>query len=166
MRFTEKMKAFCRAYMGQAQGDGAEAARLAGYSKKCARVTASKLLKRDEIQEHLETLRAKARQEAIKTHEDCCAVLSALVDAEDIPAARTASEATQIAGVRIRAIETLAKLRGYNAPEKAELEQKHTGTITYECVLVEGRQDVRTKIDETEPAGHTPGAGRMPGADS
>ena len=58
----EKERCFVEAYVGLAGGNGAKAARLAGYAKGSAKVTASKLLKKASIQAALSVIERPERR--------------------------------------------------------------------------------------------------------
>ena len=70
-----RQRVFVLHYVGEAKGNGAEAARLAGYAKNSARITASKLLSNPNIQKAISDRREKL-VDTIK--EDQLATLKAL----------------------------------------------------------------------------------------
>ena len=66
-RLSLKQRKFCLAYVGEANGDGFEAAKLAGYAAKndnTLRVIASQNLRKPAIKEFIAELRADAEREA------------------------------------------------------------------------------------------------------
>jgi phage terminase small subunit len=67
---TKKEKSFVEAYCGVAKFNGAESARLSGYATKSARITAARLLTKDNIQEYIEVFMAQAKEKALCTIED------------------------------------------------------------------------------------------------
>ena len=69
-KLNDREKAFVEAYCGVAKFNGAEAARLAGYAEKSARIKASKLLTKDNIQEYIQRFMNEAKEKALCTTED------------------------------------------------------------------------------------------------
>lgn len=66
-KLSLKQRKFCLAYVGEANGDGFEAAKLAGYAAKtdnALRVIASQNLRKPAIKEFIIELRAEAEREA------------------------------------------------------------------------------------------------------
>lgn len=67
---TDKESAFVRAYCSEAKFNGAEAARLAGYAESSARISASRLLTKDNVQQAIQDFMNKATKKALITTED------------------------------------------------------------------------------------------------
>lgn len=55
-RLTTKEQRFVNAYLGAASGNGAEAARMAGYAEGSARITASRLLSHANVRAHIDAV--------------------------------------------------------------------------------------------------------------
>jgi phage terminase small subunit len=128
---TEKQRRFVEAYMGQAKGNATEAARLAGYSgtPHALEVTASRLLRNAEVRAVLAHLAEQTTQDAIATAEECHSALTSILRKSDNEFAR------------IKAIERLSKMRGYEAVEKQEI--KHEGAMV-RIVLPDNGRDGAT----------------------
>ena len=97
---------FIRAYLGEARGNGAKAARLAGYSPTYANREAARVLKRPRVREAIDrALKEQARREGI----DKATLVGHLAGIlhEDRPFER------------LKAIELLARLLGYFAPSRS-----------------------------------------------
>ena len=97
---------FIRAYLNEARGNGAKAARLAGYSQAHSDCIAARLLRRPRVREAIDrALNEQARREGI----DKAALVGYLAGIlhEDKPFER------------LKAIELLAKLLGYFAPSRS-----------------------------------------------
>ena len=74
---SERERRFVENFMGRAHGNGAKAARLAGYSKRSARVTASVLLAKPNIRHAIE---ARVRADSsVATREQIQQFLSAIL---------------------------------------------------------------------------------------
>lgn len=63
-KLTEKERRFVRAYIGEAAGNGAKAAVLAGYAKNSAKVTASRLLTKANIRAALTVKVSKIEEQS------------------------------------------------------------------------------------------------------
>lgn len=61
---TTREQRFVNAYLGEAAGNGQKAAELAGYAKKSARITASKLLKKANIRAAVANKQARLDEKA------------------------------------------------------------------------------------------------------
>jgi phage terminase small subunit len=75
---TTKQLAFVRAYVGVANGCGAEAARIAGYSAKVANTTAAKMMKLPKVKAEIDRLRPKVRPD-IADPDEVRATLTAIL---------------------------------------------------------------------------------------
>ena len=73
---TEQQKAFVSAYVGDAGFNGAEAARLSGYSQPNAKRCASRLLKVPGIRAAIEAVQDQLHEEGVMTYEEACLKLS------------------------------------------------------------------------------------------
>ena len=143
MDLTEKQKAFADAYL--VDFNASAAAKRAGYSLRSAHVQGCNLLKKPKVQKYLQEQREKAHNAAIMTLEEAMERLSRLArrDVSDYVDAgghfdTQGKDTYAISGmdrvldkdgdcilkVRMadphRAIEQLAKLKGWNAPERHE----------------------------------------------
>lgn len=76
---TEKERRFVDAYLGEARGNGTEAARLAGYSTKNLRHQASRLLTKANIAEAVAERQAAERDESIATARELDAAMTSIV---------------------------------------------------------------------------------------
>lgn len=106
-KLTQRQRRFIDEYM--ACGNGAEAARRAGYSEGIARVQASENLTKQNIKAEIE----RRRQEMSEDSEDRRAKWIARWEALGETAEKDAD--------RLRAIEGLFKAEGWLAPEKSEV---------------------------------------------
>lgn len=98
-KMTSRMKKFAEYY--HANGNGAEAARMAGYSESYATHRTDELLRNVEIAEYLKQLSEKAQNERILTAKERQVMLSDIAkDEENSPSDR------------IRAVDTLNKMTG------------------------------------------------------
>ena len=77
---NEREKIFCREYVKQ--GNGAQSAIKAGYSKKNARVQASQLLTRANIQKEIARLSEKREKSAIMSAQEVMELYSAIARGE------------------------------------------------------------------------------------
>ncbi len=119
---TEKQARFVEAYCGEAFGNGAEAARRAGYRAKDAHaysVVADRLLASVGIRQAIEAFREKTRSEAMADAQEVGEFLTAAMRA---PAGVEPS--------RLQAAALLAKIRGYSAPEKHEHDMR-TAAVSF-----------------------------------
>lgn len=66
---TDKESRFVTAFLGEANGNAAKAAELAGYGKTSAKVTGSRLLKKPKVQAALVSLRANRVSQALQADE-------------------------------------------------------------------------------------------------
>jgi len=162
---TERQGAFLRNLVRGMSA--AEAAREAGYSARSAAQTASRMLRKDNIQAALATLRERAEAEAIAEHVECCkaateiirAHLTAVIESDGtidisrLPELKRALKKFRLQVVDLpeggqrttteielhdplKAIERLAKLRGYDARERHLVEhqgeEEHVVRFVYE----------------------------------
>lgn len=86
-------------------GNAKRAAIDAGYSEKTAAVTASKLLTNPNISQAVAACRAESASSSIADYTECCERLTEIARESGGP-------------VAIKAIERLAKMRGYDTPVK------------------------------------------------
>lgn len=106
---TDKQRAFAIEYVKDF--NGTQAAIRAGYSKNGANVAAVRLLSNATIREILGELILTASNEGIATLEEALQMATDIMrDKDDVKP-----------GDRIRAIERLAKMRGWDAAEKHEI---------------------------------------------
>lgn len=143
---TEKQRRFVEAYLGAAKGNGAEAARMAGYQGKDAHtysVVADRLLASAGIREMISAARSKTASAAIATAEEVQEFLTATMRGTECrsPIVTMAGPVTDPktgeimtkppdAKDRVKAAEVLSKIRGYAAPVKSELEVKGAPIVT------------------------------------
>lgn len=106
MNLSPKHAEFVRAYASCL--NATEAARLAGYSPRCASSQGARLLKDAKIQCAIAAIRERATTEAVMDLTEACERLSRIARAADDDLA-------------IRAIGALSKLRGWDSPHKIAL---------------------------------------------
>jgi phage terminase small subunit len=148
-RLNERQIRFCREYV-KSPDNASEAARKAGYSERTARIQASQLLTRHNIQAELARLRSAAETAAVLSVQEACEILTSIArsnvadyfDATGRIAVRpddSTGDPRAVESVKqtydgdgnpviqfklapkIAAIERLSKLRGWDAPAKQEL---------------------------------------------
>lgn len=100
-KLTERERRFVEAFVGEAAGNGAKAACLAGYAKGSAKVTASKLLTKANVRAALTNLQEKAARASIADAVERDEILSKLLRSD---------AANPL--VRIKAISELNKCHG------------------------------------------------------
>lgn len=122
MKINEKERAFVAAFMGPARGNGSKAAIMAGYAPKSARVTASRLLTKANIQRALVARQNRATSRSIATADERDRVLSEILR----------SEKDRDPFVAIRAVSELNKCEGRHSSTI-----NHKGKLTLEAVLTE-----------------------------
>ena len=118
---TPKQAKFIAEYLGGANGNGAEAARRAGYkgNPKTLSVVASENLAKPAIAAAIRDHREKTVSDGILTAQECAVLLSGMATGalgEDQP---EGGQAPAKHATRIKAIEVLARLRGYDKPADA-----------------------------------------------
>ena len=106
-KLTERQRRFIEEYM--ACGNGAEAARRAGYSEGIAKVQASENLTKQNVKAEIERRRQEMSEESEDRRAKWILRLEALADCADKDADK------------LRAIEGLFKAEGWLAPEKSEV---------------------------------------------
>jgi hypothetical protein len=109
-KLTTREKFFIQAYLGEARGNGARAARMAGYAPAYADREASRLLRRQRVRDAIDrALRVQAEREGL----DKPRLVGHLVEVlrQDRPFER------------VKAIELLARLLGYFAPSRGVVER-------------------------------------------
>lgn len=118
-----KRRAFVEAYCGEAAGNGAEAARIAGY--KSPRTQASRLLTFDNVARAIAEHAQKATRAAIATAEErqewLSDVVRGLVDDRDGPASLRD---------RMKALELLCRMRG-DFIDRTEVAQIGVSTVVH-----------------------------------
>lgn len=140
---TPKQRAFVAAYVGAARGNGAEAARLAGYAGTPAVLAAmaQQNLGLPHIASALETFRLATEPASIMSATEAAERLSRIARGdEDIKEKRVVNggqagfvdvETPPSITHQIDAIKVLSKMRGYEAPTKTEV----TGALAVEVSL-------------------------------
>lgn len=98
-QLTEKQRRFIQAYMGKAQGNATEAARIAGYKKPMQQ--GSRLLTFVEVKKEIEARQVSSERRAILTREDRQELLSEI-----------ATTGGKDLGSRIKAMDVLNKMDG------------------------------------------------------
>ena len=106
-KLTERQRRFIDEYM--ACGNGAEAARRAGYSEGIAKVQASENLTKQNVKAEIERRRREMSEDSEDRRAKWISALEAL--------SRTADKEAD----KLRAIEGLFKAEGWLAPEKSEV---------------------------------------------
>ena len=106
-KLTERQRRFIDEYM--ACGNGAEAARRAGYSEGIAKVQASENLTKQNVKAEIERRRREMSEDSEDRRAKWILRLEALADCADKDADK------------LRAIEGLFKAEGWLAPEKSEV---------------------------------------------
>lgn len=106
-KLTERQRRFIDEYM--ACGNGAEAARRAGYSEGIAKVQASENLTKQNVKAEIERRRREMSEDSEDRRAKWILRLEALADSADKDADK------------LRAIEGLFKAEGWLAPEKSEV---------------------------------------------
>ena len=130
---TPKQQAFVREYVGRANGNGAEAARLAGYTGNAETLAAiaSENLRKPHIASAIAEHREKTIADGILTAQECAVLLSGMATGMIGEAQPEGGEAPAKHATRIAAINSLAKMRGYETPTKTEV----TGALAVEVSL-------------------------------
>jgi len=106
-KLTERQRRFIEEYM--ACGNGAEAARRAGYSEGIAKVQASENLTKQNVKAEIERRRREMSEDSEDRRGKWISALEALASSADKDADK------------LRAIEGLFKAEGWLAPEKSEV---------------------------------------------
>jgi len=106
-KLTERQRRFIDEYM--ACGNGAEAARRAGYSEGIAKVQASENLTKQNVKAEIERRRREMSEDSEDRRGKWISALEALASSADKDADK------------LRAIEGLFKAEGWLAPEKSEV---------------------------------------------
>ena len=120
-----KRAAFVLAYLGEAQGNGTEAARIAGYAS--PETEAYRLLRNEQITAVVESVRKEAYSAKIMSFEEMAAALSAIArgdigEAVTDLAGQPTGEVISKPSDRIAAMKQLAKVMGYEASQRHEVE--------------------------------------------
>lgn len=131
---SEQEAAFVRALMGEARGQRARAAILAGYAEKGAAVQANRLLNRAHVQAAIRRAQERRLKIAVATNDEIDAVLSGLLKHKS-PV------------VRIMAARELNKTRGRHSTRHIV-----EGSLTLEQAIAESRREkvVEGKVVEHE----------------
>lgn len=79
-KLNERQKKFCREYVKT--GNGQQAAIKAGYAKHAARITASKLLTKDNVKNEIDRLSKKREEKAIADAADVMTFLTKVMNGE------------------------------------------------------------------------------------
>lgn len=131
---TEKQRLFVLAYCGEAKGIAVRAAEMAGYAN--AQSNAHRLMEHDGVSRAIAAINDEVHDEAIATAHEVQAFLTGVMRGDEARVIVTNSEGverntdgevlTEAAEPRdrVKAAETLAKIRGYVAPAKSEVEVK------------------------------------------
>ena len=114
MRYTtpvnglnQRQRLFCDAFLsGMSQ---AAAYRSAGYSPNRSETEAAKLVRHPVVSRYLDATRDEAAKAGAMTRDQGLALLGAI-----------ARDSSQPSSVRVRAVESLARLMGWNAPTKED----------------------------------------------
>lgn len=145
---TPMQRAFVAAYVGEARGQGATAARMAGYkgNNHVLAVTAQGLLKNPSIKQALEVFRMATATAAIMTAEQCAERLSRIGRGDETltekrvvnggPAGFVDVETPPGFAHQIEAIKALVKMRGYDKPATPEDQEAPTVSPDMERALI------------------------------
>lgn len=110
---------FCQLYAGKHHGNASRAYVEAGFKAKTVKainVNASRALRNANISTRIDFLRKSAEGKVCLSRTDCLKVLSVAVTKADRW------------GDRLKAVELLSKMQGYNEPDKQDM--KITGAVT------------------------------------
>lgn len=125
-KLTERERRFVAAYVGEGNGNGAKAAQLAGYGRRSARVTASRLLTKANVQQAIAAHAAAATRESIASAQERDEALSRIVrTGSDADVIRAAAEMNRCAGRHL---------------------QRHEATIAVMPDVVGARERIRQKL--------------------
>lgn len=141
---TEKQKRFVEAYCGEAQGNATEAARLAGYSGNTGTLASMghENLQKPDISRAIDEINGYVRSDAIASAEEVQAFLTGTMRGTECRSIVTTMtgpvldadgkmvDAPAEPKDRVKAAEALAKMRGYVAPTKSEVEVSGVPAIT------------------------------------
>lgn len=121
---TEQQEKFCLAYMGEAEGCASEAYRLAyptsrGWKDNALNVEASRMLSNPKVDLRVKQLRRNAAGHATLNLVRAKEILSELAEA----VADSPELIHKLGPVKIKAIERLAKMEQWDAPEQIQVEQ-------------------------------------------
>jgi len=105
--------------MATGEVSGAEAARRAGYSEKTARSQAQRLLTKVDIKQAIDEVQQAAVDDTIMSRHRALQVVSEI-----------ALSGKEHGNVRIKAVDTLSKMEGWNAPDKLEIKAEIDATLT------------------------------------
>ena len=149
-----KRRAFVLAYVGEAKGNGAEAARIAGYAK--PRHEAARLLANADIAAIVESFAEETTETGILTAIECQQILSGIAtgvigEPETNLAGEVVGDKAPRIADRIAAIKQLSKMRGYDAPKKVEHSEASTLPAHELLPKLEALLErVRAEVIETE----------------
>jgi phage terminase small subunit len=133
---TEKQRRFVEAYVGPAKGNATEAARLAGYtgSGDTLKVTGHRTLTNANVARAIGEMNDIVRSNAIATAEEVQSILTSIARGQGTePHVLQSGEVVQAEPgfmTRRAAAMDLAKLRGYVAPTKSEVDVTGAPAIT------------------------------------
>lgn len=121
---TEQQERFCLAYMGEANGCASEAYRIAypcsrHWGENTIHPAASRMLKRSKVHARLNELRRITAERTTLTLSRAKEILSNLAE----QAIASPQDARTLGPVIIKAIERLAKMEQWDAPEQIQVEQ-------------------------------------------
>ncbi len=139
-RLTMREQLFIRAYLGAARGNGAKAARLAGYSPATADRAAYVVLRRPRVRVAVDqALRAEAAKAGVNKDSLVGHVVKVMLESKPFE--------------RLKAIELLARLLGYFAPTRSIREtiphQEGSSYEQLEATLQEHAADLTPEQRET-----------------
>jgi hypothetical protein len=113
---NQRQRLFCDALLsGMSQ---AAAYRAAGYSPNRAETEAAKLVRTPVVSRYLESKRAEAARAGAMSRERGLSLLGCI-----------AEDSSQPGAVRVRAVESLARLMGWNAPDRVEVSGPLAGLV-------------------------------------
>lgn len=134
---SEREHRFAVAYVGEAHGNGTEAARVAGYkgSERTLATQASRLLGRDRVKQAIAELRAPREAAAYATREELCSILTRIVRREVTgqkvtPKGEVVEVPPSLTEVR-KAGEVLARIQGWVIDPNAALPGGEGRTAVY-----------------------------------
>jgi hypothetical protein len=115
-RLNQRQRLFCDSLLsGMSQ---AAAYRSAGYSPNRAETEAAKLVRTPVVSRYLELKRSEAERIGAMTRDRGLALLGGI-----------AEDSSQAGAVRVRAVESLARLMGWNAPDRMEVSGPLAGLL-------------------------------------
>jgi phage terminase small subunit len=131
-QLSERERRFVHAYCGEAAGNGAKAAVLAGYSPNGAKVTANRLLTRHNVRDAVQAF----QQQVVTASALSAEQWHAEVDAILAPIAKTVTT-----GEKLKALELSGKAKGYVRDKPQD------GRITVNIGFLSVQGDQQTTFD-------------------